>query len=55
MTLYSTQMAGGIYGLSGEDLDIRLYVPASEPGQAPISTAVGIMGVGLTAYSGMAL
>lgn len=44
------------YGLSGEGISIFGYMfPRKlDPAQAPISTAVGIMGMlGLTAYSGM--
>jgi NADPH-dependent curcumin reductase CurA len=46
------------YGLSGEGIPIFGYMfPRKlDPAQAPISTAVGIMGMlGLTAYSGMVL
>jgi NADPH-dependent curcumin reductase CurA len=46
------------YGLSGEGISIFGYMfPRKlDPAQAPISTAVGIMGMlGLTAYSGMLL
>jgi NADPH-dependent curcumin reductase CurA len=46
------------YGLSGEGMPIFGYMfPRKlDPAQAPISTAVGIMGMlGLTAYSGMVL
>jgi NADPH-dependent curcumin reductase CurA len=46
------------YGLTGEGISVFGYMfPRKlDPGQAPISTAVGIMGMlGLTAYSGMAL
>ena len=46
------------YGLSGEGISVFGYMfPRKlDPTQAPISTAVGIMGMlGLTAYSGMAL
>jgi len=44
------------YGLSGEGISVFEYMfPRKlDPAQAPISTAVGIMGMlGLTAYSGM--
>lgn len=46
------------YGLTGEGISVFEYMfPRKlDPAQAPISTAVGIMGMlGLTAYSGMAL
>jgi NADPH-dependent curcumin reductase len=46
------------YGLTGEGISVFGYMfPRKlDPAQAPISTAVGIMGMlGLTAYSGMAL
>jgi hypothetical protein len=46
------------YGLSGEGISVFGYMfPRKlDPAQAPLSTAVGIMGMlGLTAYSGMAL
>jgi NADPH-dependent curcumin reductase CurA len=46
------------YGLSGEGISVFGYMfPRKlDPDQAPISTAVGIMGMlGLTAYSGMVL
>src|SRR5262249_34722381 len=46
------------YGLSGEGISVFEYMfPRKlDPTQAPISTAVGIMGMlGLTAYSGMIL
>src|SRR4029453_17163967 len=46
------------YGFSGEGISVFGYMfPRKlDPAQAPISTAVGIMGMlGLTAYSGMAL
>ena len=46
------------YGLTGEGISVFGYMfPRKlDPTQAPISTAVGIMGMlGLTAYSGMAL
>jgi NADPH-dependent curcumin reductase CurA len=46
------------YGLSGEGISVFGYMfPRKlDPAQAPISTAVGIMGMlGLTAYSGMVL
>ncbi|HEY7492866.1 MAG TPA: NADP-dependent oxidoreductase [Candidatus Tectomicrobia bacterium] len=46
------------YGLSGDGISVFEYMfPRKlDPAQAPISTAVGIMGMlGLTAYSGMAL
>ena len=46
------------YGLSGEGMPIFGYMFPRKlnPAQAPISTAVGIMGMlGLTAYSGMVL
>ncbi len=46
------------YGLTGEDISVFEYMfPRQlDPAQAPISTAVGIMGMlGLTAYSGMVL
>ena len=44
------------YGLSGEGIDIFLYMfPRKlDPSSAPISTAVGVLGMlGLTAYSGL--
>ncbi len=44
------------FGLSGEDVDIFLYMyPRKlDPRMAPISTAVGVLGMlGLTAYSGL--
>ena len=44
------------YGLSGEDISIFGYMfpRRLDPADAPISTAVGVMGMlGLTAYSGM--
>jgi len=46
------------YGLTGEGISVFEYMFPRKlnPAQAPISTAVGIMGMlGLTAYSGMAL
>jgi NADPH-dependent curcumin reductase CurA len=46
------------YGLTGEGISVFGYMfpRRLDPSQAPISTAVGIMGMlGLTAYSGMAL
>ena len=46
------------YGLTGEGISVYEYMfPRKlDPAQAPISTAVGIMGMlGLTAYSGMVL
>ncbi len=46
------------YGLTGQDISVFEYMfPRKlDPAQAPISTAVGIMGMlGLTAYSGMVL
>jgi NADPH-dependent curcumin reductase CurA len=46
------------YGLSGEGMSVFGYMfpHKLDPAQAPISTAVGIMGMlGLTAYAGMAL
>jgi NADPH-dependent curcumin reductase CurA len=46
------------YGLTGEGISVFGYMfPRKlDPAQAPISTAVGIMGMlGLTAYAGMAL
>jgi NADPH-dependent curcumin reductase CurA len=46
------------YGLTGEGISVFEYMfPRKlDPAQAPISTAVGIMGMlGLTAYAGMAL
>ena len=44
------------YGLSGENIDVFGYMfPRKiDPDQAPISTAIGVMGMlGLTAYSGL--
>jgi NADPH-dependent curcumin reductase CurA len=49
---------GQAYGLTGEGISVFEYmVPRRlDPAEAPISTAVGIMGMlGLTAYSGMVL
>ena len=46
------------YGLTGEGISVFGYMfpRRLDPAQAPISTAVGIMGMlGLTAYAGMAL
>lgn len=46
------------YGLTGEGISVfgYMYPRKIDPAQAPISTAVGIMGMlGLTAYAGMAL
>ena len=46
------------YGLTGQDISVfeYMFLRQLDPAQAPISTAVGIMGMlGLTAYSGMVL
>ena len=45
-----------LYGLTGEDVEVfgYMYPRKLHPGVAPISTAVGILGMlGLTAYSGV--
>lgn len=45
-----------VYGLTGEGIDVfgYMYPRKLDPGIAPISTAVGILGMlGLTAYSGV--